>query len=211
MNYYISDLHLGSQRICELCNRPFKTVEEMNAIIIDNINNTCSAEDTLYILGDVGGGTTYMVPMLRHLQPKLILIIGNHDVHQLQYRTFRDCFERIENSMVVKDGSYKIFLNHYPVAEWNGYWQNVYHLYGHVHNADKGPAILMNCIPHCANVSADVTGFKPMTADELFKDKQNVIYSLMLTGTIPFNSSDLYISADERNGKNMLKINGEEV
>ena len=54
MKYYISDLHLFHNRILEKFNRPFSSVEEMHEMIINNWKNKVKADDTVYILGDVG-------------------------------------------------------------------------------------------------------------------------------------------------------------
>jgi calcineurin-like phosphoesterase family protein len=61
MNYYISDIHFGNEALlippdgneARKGTRPFSSVEEMNEKIIENINDCCTAEDTLYIIGDI--------------------------------------------------------------------------------------------------------------------------------------------------------------
>ena len=46
------DWHLGHDRIRELCDRPFTSVEEMNETIL-RVNAVVTSRDTLVILGDV--------------------------------------------------------------------------------------------------------------------------------------------------------------
>ena len=61
MNYYISDIHFGNEALLipqdgnetRKGTRLFSSVEEMNEKIIENINDCCTAEDTLYIIGDI--------------------------------------------------------------------------------------------------------------------------------------------------------------
>jgi len=51
--YFTSDLHLGHRGIITMQNRPFKTVEEMNRILIQNFNACVGKGDTVCILGDI--------------------------------------------------------------------------------------------------------------------------------------------------------------
>lgn len=53
MIYFTSDLHLGHRGIIEMQNRPFKNVEEMNRVLLNNYNVLVQMKDTVYILGDI--------------------------------------------------------------------------------------------------------------------------------------------------------------
>src|SRR5574344_174248 len=173
MKYYTSDLHLTSARVAEM--RGFESPAEMSELIIQKINETCGEHDELYIVGDVAGFpdcTDYLKKIKCH---HLYLVIGNHDGVQLEYRSFRHFFDKIAPEMYIKDGDYDILLNHYPICEWNGYWQNRYLFYGHVHSGNVGPAILMDRIPHCCNVAVDCNNLSPKTAEELIAKKKTLI------------------------------------
>ena len=50
--FVISDLHLGHKNIIKLCDRPFKSLEEMDNVIINNWNKVVTDEDIVYVLGD---------------------------------------------------------------------------------------------------------------------------------------------------------------
>ena len=52
MIYYIGDMHLGHENVIKYDNRPFATIEEMDATLIDNWNRVVTEEDHVYILGD---------------------------------------------------------------------------------------------------------------------------------------------------------------
>ena len=167
MYYYMGDPHFNFEDIITRCKRPFSSVEEMNQTIIDNINCKCSADDTLVIVGDITAGDNYIVPLLRQINCKKVLVIGNHDRMQLPYKKFRDCFESIHESLMIKDGEYDLFISHFPHAEWDGFYKGRFHFYGHVHNGTSGGAGLMKYLPTAVNVCCDVLGFMPMTAEEL--------------------------------------------
>ena len=55
-NFYISDMHFGHKNCIAFDNRPFTSVEEMDAAMIANWNNAVSSGDTVYILGDMCWG-----------------------------------------------------------------------------------------------------------------------------------------------------------
>ena len=50
--WVISDTHFDHQRIIEYTNRPFSSVDEMNAVIIKNWNSVINQDDIVYVLGD---------------------------------------------------------------------------------------------------------------------------------------------------------------
>jgi calcineurin-like phosphoesterase family protein len=52
MIFVTADLHLNHCNIIKYCNRPFKTVEEMNKTLINNWNSKVTKEDVVFHLGD---------------------------------------------------------------------------------------------------------------------------------------------------------------
>ena len=50
--YFSSDYHLGHFNIIRYCNRPFKSLEQMNETIIRNHNERIKKEDILFHIGD---------------------------------------------------------------------------------------------------------------------------------------------------------------
>ena len=45
MIYYVSDLHIGHEKIIKVCNRPFNSLEEMNNALIANWNAKVKPND----------------------------------------------------------------------------------------------------------------------------------------------------------------------
>ena len=80
MIYFISDTHFHHHNIINYCNRPFKDVNEMNKIIINNWNNIVTENDTVYHLGDF---CLFSDEEIKNIFNKLngnkILIRGNHE------------------------------------------------------------------------------------------------------------------------------------
>lgn len=138
MNYYISDLHFGSENRYE--NRDWTTDQR----IIQNWNQVVSPHDKVYILGDVcreanGGDGSYLIEILTKLNGKKILITGNHDRHLGE--KVRACFTEICDYKEITDcydgKRYHLILSHYPILIWRGQHYRMIHLYGHVHCTEE--------------------------------------------------------------------------
>lgn len=165
MKFYISDLHLFHDNIIKFCNRPFGSSHQMTKTIIANWNKKVGKNDEVYILGDMFfryDDIKDVVNILKQLNGKKHLIRGNHDKWVNDPRTHQ-YFESIKQYDEVDDGGRRVILFHYPMEEWNGYYRNSYHLFGHVHNSVEH----LSVVDRRYNVSADVINFTPQTLTEL--------------------------------------------
>lgn len=78
--WYTADLHLGHERIIELCDRPFGSVGEMNEEILTRWNERVEPGDTVWVLGDVAlGPIEQSLALVSRLHGHKILVAGNHD------------------------------------------------------------------------------------------------------------------------------------
>lgn len=170
MNYYISDLHLNHIGIMKHCNRPFASLDEMNETIINNWNNVVKDSDDVYILGDVCYKPEESYKLIERLKGQKHLIVGNHDTHIIKNKQIKNLFVSIDKMLTVNDGQYKIVLCHYPLVEWDGYFRNTYHFFGHIHNNTDNLAYkIVTTIPRAFNVCADLLDFIPKTAREIIE------------------------------------------
>lgn len=172
MNYYISDLHLGHANIIRLCNRPYSSIEEMDSDLIYRWNSTVNHDDDVYILGDLIYKSDNPEEYLKQLIGKLHLIKGNHDTF-LKNPVYRKYFESIDAYKEISDNGRRVVLFHYPMVEWNGFFRNSIHLYGHIHNSINATSEIMSKIPNCYNVGADLLGFTPKTLSEIIGGDNN--------------------------------------
>ena len=106
MNYFIGDLHFGHVNCLSFDNRPFKTIEDHDAVLIKNWNNVVGMEDDIYIL---------------ELQSMFVEITDYKELHI----TGTDD----------KKNSNGVVLCHYPIPCFNHHYYGWYHLYAHVHNS----------------------------------------------------------------------------
>lgn len=64
--FFIADTHFSEDNIRRYENRPFESVEEMDASLIKNWNSVVSSDDEVYVLGDFGADKkeTYILSKL---------------------------------------------------------------------------------------------------------------------------------------------------
>lgn len=175
--YFISDTHFNHKNIIKYCNRPFKNIEEMNKVLIENWNNTVTDFDTIFHLGDVAlTNESEMKEIIPKLKGKKILIKGNHDKKSKEF--FRSVgFEIIPDNPLKLDTE-KLILSHEPLAD-KEIPEGYINIHGHIHNNPlhkinpttnemEYPEELYSEKLHI-NVSVDVIDFKPISLEELLK------------------------------------------
>ena len=128
--YFTSDLHLGHDNIRKHCNRPFKTIEEMDETIIRNYNSLVSDRDTVYILGDVSFRGGNPDNYLRRLKGHKHLIIGNHDSREAINSKYFESADRLRTIKIDKE---KIVLCHFAMRTWDASFHGSWHLFAHSH------------------------------------------------------------------------------
>ena len=136
MIYFTADTHFFHANIINLCQRPFSNVDQMNQKIINNWNTLISDKDEIYILGDFihKGNGMDAENLIKNLNGKKYLIEGNHDNFLDDMNFNKSNFEWVKNYHVLNYQKIKLVLFHYPIFEWEGYFGDTIHLYGHVHN-----------------------------------------------------------------------------
>jgi len=170
MIYFTADTHFNHSNIIKLNGRPFADMEEMHHELIQNWNTFVSDYDEIYILGDFSykGSPESVNKILSRLKGKKYLIRGNHDKY-LQYTEFdQSAFEWVKDYYVLDYKKQKFVLFHYPILEWQGFFGDSIHLYGHVHNSNKDPkqAKRLDILGSRAfNVGVDVNNYAPISIE----------------------------------------------
>jgi len=168
MIYFTADLHLGHANVIRYCDRPFLSVEDMDAGLIRNWNTTVSRCDEVYILGDL----TMKPPAAAHqyltaLNGHKYMIRGNHDRFLDRFESYETDFELIKEYYVLKHEGRKFVLFHYPIFEWADFYRGAIHLYGHVHNAQASEKRLINLAGPAFNVGVDCNDYRPMSIEDV--------------------------------------------
>ena len=124
MIFFTSDQHFGHFNIINYCDRPFKSVEEMNKTIIKNWNKKVKPNDTVYVLGDywfTDNKNKSGQDFINQLHGRKILIRGNHDPKDTQ--CYKDGFEFVCREVIIKELGREIRLSHYPY-KWS-FWKRL--------------------------------------------------------------------------------------
>lgn len=161
MFFVSSDSHFGHSNIIRYCNRPFASVDEMDAALIANWNNKVGPNDTIYFLGDFTfakdrNRTREYFDALNGVKH---LIEGNHD-HKA---TLELPWASIQKYITVSDFNKMFVMFHYPIRSWNRKNHGAIHLYGHVHSL-KGYTPYDPC---AIDVGVDANDYTPLSSKDL--------------------------------------------
>lgn len=183
--FFTSDTHFWHENIIKYTNRPFKTIEEMNDVLINNWNSVVSKDDIVFHLGDFCFcGSEKIKELMDKLNGKIYLVMGNHD-----WKTIKDGqrsrFEGVYQQMSIRVDGQPIYLNHFPFLCFAGAWRGekaTWQLFGHVHTSPytkTGLDIsrLVNLLPTQYDVGVDNNNFTPVS----FEKTKEIITDQMMS------------------------------
>lgn len=153
--FFTSDTHYSHSNICRATTtwnnsdnltRDFKSLEHMNSVIVDNINDRVGQDDILIHLGDWSFGGFDKIAEFRNkiMCENVHLVYGNHDHHIMNNReNIQDLFSTTQpilwnleiRKQITKQHVEKFMFVcfHFPIASWENMNKGVMHLHGHVH------------------------------------------------------------------------------
>ncbi len=169
MIFYIADTHFGHDNIIRNCDRPFADADEMDRIIISNWNARVRDEDTVYVLGDVAYkyDTEELKAILKKLNGRKHLLLGNHDGGWTAETWAKNCFESVNFMIEISDNGRLCTLCHYPMMSWH-HEKKAYMIYGHIHNnTDIEYWQYIALKDRMLNAGVEVNNYMPVTLDEL--------------------------------------------
>ena len=167
-HWWTADCHFNHANIIKYCGRPFKSVEQMNEVLIRNWNSRVKEGDIVFHVGDfcfrnskggkVGEGLPVKsIEIEKKLNGKIIHVKGNHDKN--------NSTKTIIHNIRICHANKIINMVHNP--EHCNYDVGI-NFTGHVHqNWDIRRFILGYKFTDCINVGVDVWDFKPVKFDEI--------------------------------------------
>jgi calcineurin-like phosphoesterase family protein len=117
--YLTSDFHWGHSNSIIYDKRPFKDVNHMNRVLINNYNSCVHEGDTCYFLGDIGfTKDENFAKMVAELNGTKILILGNHDKGAAAMK--RLGFDVVLNMAAITVAGHLLTMTHCPLR---GVWR----------------------------------------------------------------------------------------
>ena len=171
--FFTSDTHFGHSNIIKYCQRPFNSAEHMDEVLINNWNEVVSPKDIVFHLGDFCfGSDKEWIKILQRLNGTKYLILGNHDLKKIaNSNQIKDYFADINMQMRVVVDKQKMLLNHYPFLCFEGGYQNVWQLFGHVHSSKHSTGLdkerLVHLFPTQYDVGVDNNNYRPVSFSQV--------------------------------------------
>lgn len=166
MDFFTSDWHLGHANIIKHCHRPFNTVDEMDSIIINNINEVAGSNDRIFNNGDVAfkGADERLPGWLARINCKnIFVVLGNHD----REHVIKKHFKILPAQYMYENGGYRLVLSHYAMRVWPHSHHSAGHLYGHSHGK-LSPMVTADGRGAMAfDVGVDCWNFKPLSLSQV--------------------------------------------
>lgn len=164
--FFTSDTHFDDEYILQHCRRPFKSVDEMNAVMVKQWNSVVAENDTVYHLGDFAiSDIRGLTKWVSQLNGTIRLVPGSHD-----YAWLKDfvASERVQvvapllsvefPEIIAGKGPQVVVMCHYSMQVWDRSNYGSWHLFGHSHGNLKGIGLSFD-------VGVDCTEFTPLPLD----------------------------------------------
>ena len=179
--FFTSDIHFGHENVIRFDERPFATVEEMDAELIRRWNAKVGKGDLVYVLGDFIWKTRNedAPSLIKSLNGQIILIKGNHDrfLHNAKAKAALAGVKDYDDICVtLEDGTkMRCILSHYFMPMYNSHFYQGIHLHGHSHFTDEADfevdfAAKLNAEGirnEIYNVGCMYWNYEPVTLDEI--------------------------------------------
>lgn len=154
-----SDPHFGHKNVIKYCNRPFKTVGEMNTQLIKNFNKVVEHDAIVFILGDFSFlNTESTKEILKAMKGFKYLIKGNHDRKTNSFYRSIGFMEVYDKPILFTYKDFTYILSHDSINTAQG---NFINIHGHTHGQTPN-------LPWSFDVSVENTEYKPIKLETIY-------------------------------------------
>ncbi len=164
--FFTSDWHVGHANSLKFDDRPFRDLDHMHRVLINNYNASVKPGAICYFLGDAGlCREEVLADVIGQLNGTKILITGNHD--RGYYSMYKAGFDAVMHNATIYLGQNRITMSHCPLRgvwrentegmrganpgdNWHGEKKNFpysvadegqFHLHGHIHSPNHGKSV----------------------------------------------------------------------
>jgi calcineurin-like phosphoesterase family protein len=168
--FFIGDTHFGHKNIVNSekmeNHRPFATIEEHDAKIIENWNSVVGENDIVWHLGDVCFGRRTLEIVMPQLKGIKKLVIGNHEYSKPE--AYAKHFESLHGAVKFNE----FVLTHIPVHP-NQFPRFSANIHGHMHSyyieKNFSGKLVPDPDPRYVCVSAEQINYTPISLEEIRK------------------------------------------
>lgn len=168
--WFISDTHFGHANIIKYSKRPYKDVDEMNEMMIQEWNKLVKPEDNVHHNGDFAFmPVDKLEKLLWRLNGNIHLVLGNHDKEIVKNKNRllkQGKFNTIQNYNELKLNGQMIVLFHYGLRVWNKSHHGSILLYGHSHGSLPPYGKSVDIGVDCKEITKE---YRPIHLDEVLK------------------------------------------
>ena len=162
--FFTADTHFGDRRVLQIDRRPFATLAEHDAGLVELWNAAVSAEDEVWHLGDFARiqPAAAVEARLALLNGRKHLIVGNNDgPATLSAPGWASVRHYAEIDLAGK----RLVLAHYAFRTWNGIGRGAINLHGHSHGRLKPQ-------PRQYDVGVDCWACRPVTLETILASRR---------------------------------------
>jgi len=157
--FFTADTHFGDHRTLNIHKRPFGSVAEMDAALVEAWNAAVGAADEVWHLGDFARRAADVPGLLERLNGRKHLVRGNNDPPGTGDAAG---WASVQDYAKIEVEGRALVLCHYPFRSWNGQRKGAPNLHGHSHGRLKP-------MPRQHDVGVDARGWKPVALPELLE------------------------------------------
>jgi len=154
-----SDLHLGHKNVLKF-RAQFKTQEDHDETLFENLATTLNKRDSIIFLGDVAFNAYWLEKIEALKCAKKTLILGNHDLeNKITMGHLMMTYDRIESLYSKRN----MYFSHCPIhpQQFRGKSHNIH---GHMHESvvTKCEGFIETADSRYINVCVEHTNYKPV-------------------------------------------------
>ena len=185
--YFTSDWHIGHTNVLIFDNRPFKDLDHMHEVLVNNYNSTVK-DGVCYFLGDIGLCKSETVKgVISKLSGTKVAILGNHD--KGVEAMYKNGFDVVLYGATMQIAGERVTLSHCPLLglyrekcedmkgsqtgeNWHGESRSKhriftttnegqFHIHGHIHSPNNGKS--QKILGRQFDVGVAANGYRPVS------------------------------------------------